>query len=125
MEGPLSVALTAAGAHPAPEQAVALDGLRFSWHAGARPIVDIPSLHIERGERVLLRGPSGSGKSTLLSLVGGILQPDLGTVRVLGQDLSALGGAARDRYRADHIGIIFQLFNLIPYLSMIENVCLP
>lgn len=72
-----------------------------------------------------MRGPSGSGKSTLLSLLAGVVTPQDGKVRVLGSDLGALGGAARDRLRADHIGFIFQMFNLIPYLSVVENVGLP
>ena len=88
-------------------------------------MVDIESLRLARGERVFLRGPSGSGKSTLLNLLAGVVTPQHGTVRILGRDLSALSGAARDRFRADHIGYIFQMFNLIPYLSVIENVCLP
>jgi putative ABC transport system ATP-binding protein len=58
-------------------------------------------------------------------LLAGVVTPQHGTVRVLGRDLAALRAAARDRFRADHIGYIFQLFNLIPYLSVIENVCLP
>ena len=73
----------------------------------------------------MLRGPSGSGKSTLLSLLAGILKAQSGSVRVLGHDLGALTGSARDRFRADHIGVIFQLFNLIPYLSVRENVSCP
>jgi putative ABC transport system ATP-binding protein len=103
---------------------VALSDLRFAW-PGSPALIDIAALQIRRGERVLLRGPSGSGKSTLLSLIGGILQPGHGRLQVLGHELGALGGTARDRFRADHIGFIFQMFNLIPYLSVIENVCLP
>lgn len=104
---------------------VELSGVRFSWTENAPPVIDIETLRVERGERVFLRGPSGSGKSTLLSLLGGVSRPQAGTVRVLGQDLAALGGAARDRFRADNIGFIFQMFNLIPYLSVVENVTLP
>ncbi len=74
---------------------------------------------------MFLRGPSGSGKSTLLSLVAGVVTPQVGVVRVLGRDLGALGSVERDRFRADHIGFIFQMFNLIPYLSVVENVSLP
>ncbi|HEV8645852.1 MAG TPA: ABC transporter ATP-binding protein [Burkholderiales bacterium] len=88
-------------------------------------MIDIGSLGVARGERVFLRGPSGSGKSTLLSLLAGVITPLEGTVRVLDGDIGALGGAARDHFRADHIGFIFQMFNLIPYLSVVENVCLP
>jgi putative ABC transport system ATP-binding protein len=60
-----------------------------------------------------------------LSLLAGVVSPRTGTLRVLGQDIGRFGGAARDRFRADHIGFIFQMFNLIPYLSVMENVCLP
>ena len=104
---------------------VALSNVRFTWPGATAATVDIASLEVGRGERVFLRGPSGSGKSTLLSLLAGVLKPDSGEVRVLGRDVGSLGGAARDRFRADHIGFIFQMFNLIPYLSVVENVCLP
>ena len=102
-----------------------LSNVRFTWPGAAAVTIDIESLHVAQGERVFLRGPSGSGKSTLLSLFAGVLTPDSGQVRVLGTDIGSLGGAARDRFRADHIGFIFQMFNLIPYLSVVENVCLP
>jgi putative ABC transport system ATP-binding protein len=104
---------------------VELSDVRFSWNAGSAPIVAIDSLRVARGERLLLRGPSGSGKSTLLSLLAGVLKAQRGSVRVLGQDLGTLAGTERDRFRADHIGVIFQMFNLIPYLSVRENVWLP
>ena len=104
---------------------VELCAVRFSWSPATAAVIDIDSLSIARGERVLLRGPSGSGKSTLLNLLAGVLVPQAGTVRVMGTDLGKLGGAERDRLRADHIGYLFQVFNLIPYLSVLENVCLP
>ncbi len=102
-----------------------LSNVRFTWPGAAAAAIDVASFQVGRGERVFLRGPSGSGKSTLLSLIAGVLTPDSGEVRVLGRDVGSLGGAARDRFRADHIGFIFQMFNLIPYLSVVENVCLP
>ena len=74
---------------------------------------------------LFIMGPSGSGKSTLLGLLTGILVPQQGEVKILGQTLSQLSGTARDRFRADNIGYIFQMFNLIPYLSVVENVILP
>jgi putative ABC transport system ATP-binding protein len=104
--------------------AVDLQGVEFAWVRG-RPVLDVPRFTIARGERVFLKGPSGSGKSTLLGLVGGVLLPDRGQVRVLGQDLAALRGSARDRFRAAHVGFVFQMFNLVPYLSVLENVLLP
>jgi putative ABC transport system ATP-binding protein len=109
----------------ATDPVVELSGVRFSWRMDLPPVVAIESLRVARGERLLLRGPSGSGKSTLLSLLAGVLRAQRGSVRVLGHELGALGGAMRDRFRADHIGVIFQMFNLIPYLSVQENVCLP
>lgn len=104
---------------------VDLSSVRFTWPGAAAATIDIASLRVEHGEKIFLRGPSGSGKSTLLSLLAGVLTPDSGEVRVLGRDIGSLGGAARDRFRADHIGFIFQMFNLIPYLSVVENACLP
>jgi putative ABC transport system ATP-binding protein len=104
---------------------VNLSNVRFTWPGASAPTIDIESLAVQSGERVFLRGPSGSGKSTLLSLLAGVLTPQSGAVKVLGRNIGALGGAARDRFRADHIGFIFQMFNLIPYLSVVDNVCLP
>lgn len=87
--------------------------------------LDIPSLAVATGEHLFIKGPSGSGKTTLLNLLGGVAVPEAGTIRLLGTDIVGLGGAARDRFRADHIGFIFQMFNLIPYLSVADNVALP
>ena len=106
-------------------EAVALEAVRFAWPGAARPCLDIPAFGLGAGERLFLHGPSGAGKSTLLSLIGGVITPDAGQLRVLGEDLSALRGAARDRHRAEHIGFIFQQFNLIPYLSATDNILLP
>jgi putative ABC transport system ATP-binding protein len=104
--------------------AIELQDVEYSWVRG-RPVLDVPRFAVARGERVFLKGPSGSGKSTLLGLVGGVLLPARGRVSVLGQDLAALRGSARDRFRATHVGFIFQMFNLVPYLSVLENVLLP
>src|SRR5690606_23811093 len=83
------------------------------------------NLRVGRGERVFVYGPSGSGKTTLLGLLAGVLRADSGSVELLGHDLSTMSGARRDAFRALHIGYIFQLFNLIPYLSVLENITLP
>jgi putative ABC transport system ATP-binding protein len=110
-----------------PEQqpaAVALTGLRFRWPGAVSDCLNIEALTLGVGERVFLRGPSGSGKSTLLSLIGGVLVPQTGQVRVAGTVLAQLSSAARDRFRADNIGFIFQLFNLLPYLSARDNILL-
>jgi putative ABC transport system ATP-binding protein len=80
---------------------------------------------VEQHDHVFLQGPSGSGKSTLLALVGGILVSESGTLKVLGTEIKSLSSSARDAFRVDHIGFIFQLFNLLPYLSIEENVMLP
>jgi putative ABC transport system ATP-binding protein len=104
---------------------VALDGLRFRWHRRLPDTLALDALRVHRGERLFIEGPSGSGKSTLLGLLAGVTLPRTGSVRVLGERLEALSGPARDRFRADHIGYIFQQFNLIPYLGIVDNVLLP
>lgn len=104
--------------------AISIENLSFGWPGGP-DILDIERFDMARGERLFLRGPSGSGKSTLLGLVAGVLKARQGRVTVLGEELSALSNAARDRVRADHLGVIFQMFNLVPYLSVTGNVTLP
>ena len=105
--------------------AIELNELRFAWRGDIDPVLNIAQMQITQGERVFIEGPSGGGKSTLLSLVAGVVSPQQGTVEVNGFQLDGLSGAARDRFRADNIGFIYQMFNLIPYLSVIENVTLP
>lgn len=82
-------------------------------------------LQIACGERVFLVGPSGCGKTTLVSLIAGLLTPTSGRVEILGQDLTVLRGDALVRFRARHIGFVFQQFNLIPALNALENVSVP
>ena len=101
-----------------------IEGLRFAWKSGPQ-VLDIDAFRVEAGERVFLRGPSGSGKSTLLGLIAGVLQPQAGRISVLGEDMGKLPAARRDRLRADRMGVIFQMFNLVPYLSVTGNVLLP
>ena len=103
---------------------VVLDKVLYSWAAG-KPVIDIPEMQIAPGEKVFIKGPSGSGKTTLLGLIGGVLEPDSGDVKLLGTSLNQLSPVQRDAFRAQHIGFIFQMFNLIPYLSVVENVVLP
>ncbi|HTN69742.1 MAG TPA: ATP-binding cassette domain-containing protein [Methylomirabilota bacterium] len=107
------------------ELIIQIDDLLFRWTAGGKPCLEIPRFVVELGERIFLYGPSGSGKSTLLGLLGGVLVPERGSVRVMNVDLTRLSSSARDRFRADHIGFIFQQFNLVPYLSIVNNVLLP
>jgi putative ABC transport system ATP-binding protein len=104
--------------------AIELKDVQFSYRAGKK-ILDIPTLEIERGERVFLFGPSGSGKTTLLGLLTGVLHNQQGSIQVLGRDLAKMSGHQRDAFRGSHLGYIFQLFNLIPYLSVLENITLP
>jgi len=104
---------------------VKMSGVRFTW-PGRRPFaLAIDEFRLPARERVLLVGPSGSGKSTFLSLLAGIITPSAGRLEVLGTDLGKLSSAARDRFRAEHFGIIFQMFNLLPYGSVVDNVVLP
>lgn len=113
---------------PPPTEAAAaaidLRNLTFAYDRGPR-VLDLPALRIERGERVFLYGPSGSGKTTLLGVITGVLGASGGTVAVLGRDLARLRPGERDALRGEHIGYIFQMFNLIPYLSVRENITLP
>ena len=105
--------------------ALQIGGLRYRWPGAAADVLRIDTLSIAPGERVFLRGPSGCGKSTLLSLMAGVLLADAGEVALLGVPWSGLSSARRDRRRADHLGYIFQQFNLLPYLSVLDNVRLP
>ena len=107
------------------EAVLELKDVCFRWPNQDRATIDLPELKIDQGERIFLQGPSGSGKSTLLSLVGGILVAESGSLRVLGEELKSLSRARRDAFRVTHLGFIFQLFNLLPYLSLEENVLLP
>lgn len=106
-------------------ETIKLSDVTYRWRPDLPPVLDIPALSVDAGERVFVSGPSGSGKTTLLNLIGGIAVPDTGDVSVLGSRLDRVSRSRRDAFRADHIGLIFQLFNLVPYLSLIENVLLP
>lgn len=105
-------------------KAISLRDVRFAWPQSP-PLLDIAGFSLGRGERLFLRGPSGSGKSTLLGLIAGVLEVQSGRIEVLGEDLTALSGGQRDRLRAGRMGVIFQMFNLVPYLSVVQNVMLP
>lgn len=102
-----------------------LSDLRFHWPGRARFALSLSDFAIEKGETVLLLGESGSGKSTLLSLICGTILPLGGSVRVAGTDITKLSGGARDRFRAEQIGVIFQQFNLLPFGSVADNILLP
>jgi putative ABC transport system ATP-binding protein len=106
---------------------VTVRNVRKVYHRDSQaiPVLDGLTLDIADGDFVALMGPSGSGKTTLLNLIGGIDTVDSGSITVGGQDLAQLSGRALARWRSRHIGFIFQLYNLIPVLTAIENVELP
>ncbi len=108
-----------------PAAAIDMRELSFTWPGQSQPALLLERLSIAPGEHIFISGPSGSGKSTLLATIGGIILPQAGQVEVLGQPLQTLSAARRDRFRVDHIGYIFQQFNLLPYLSILDNVLLP
>ena len=104
--------------------ALELERLRFAYRAPDRAAFELAldSLVLGRGEEMLLVGRSGCGKSTLLQLIAGLLDPTGGAIRIGGTDIAALRGAARDRFRGRHIGMVFQTFNLLQGFSARENV---
>lgn len=104
---------------------IELSEIHFS-HASSMgsPVLAIEHWSVSEKERVFLHGPSGSGKSTLLNIVSGMLECRSGSVRVLGEPLGKMSRRQRDRFRADHIGYVFQRFNLVPFLNALENVAL-
>lgn len=104
---------------------MALTDVRFRWPGRASFALTVPDLRIQAGETVLLLGESGSGKSTLLSLICGTSLADTGSVRIQNTDLATLSSGQRDRFRAEHIGMIFQQFNLLPFGSVTDNILLP
>jgi putative ABC transport system ATP-binding protein len=105
--------------------AVSFANVQYTWPGSSPFTLSIENFALAQGEKLLLLGPSGSGKSTFLSLLAGIVAPNKGEIDVLETNMAGLGGAARDRFRVEHFGIIFQMFNLLPYGSLIDNVLLP
>jgi ABC-type lipoprotein export system ATPase subunit len=106
---------------------IALEDVRkvYRTKRGEVPALDGVSFSVETGEFLTVRGPSGSGKSTLLLAVGGMVRPTEGTVTVDGKDVYALSAPERAAFRAGNIGFVFQMFHLVPYLTVLENVLLP
>lgn len=99
--------------------------LEYTYAGQKLPTLTIPTFKVERGEKLFLYGPSGSGKTTLLEILAGVLSPSKGSVKVLDQELANMSASRRDQFRAEKLGYIFQSFNLIPYLSVRENIELP
>ncbi|OUR94989.1 methionine ABC transporter ATP-binding protein [Gammaproteobacteria bacterium 42_54_T18] len=103
---------------------ITIQNLRFRWPGNSVDTLSIEMLNIKAGEKVFIRGASGAGKTTLLNLLSGVAEANSGLISVLGHEIKRLRPAARDHFRAQHIGYIFQAFNLIPYLTMVQNVAL-
>lgn len=109
---------------PDQDNLIDISDLRFGW-PGEDDFLHVARFSMQKTERIFLEGPSGTGKSTLLGLISGVLAPRAGNIRFDGTDIVSLSAARRDRLRADRMGVIFQLFNLLPYLSLVDNVTLP
>lgn len=103
---------------------LSLTDVRFAWPEGPQ-LINIAALELTAGDHLFIQGPSGSGKSTLLNLLGGFLAGYQGQIQVAGQVMAELSRRQLDQLRADRLGILFQQFNLLPYLDLIENVSLP
>jgi len=104
---------------------IRMSDVRFVWPGRDAFSLAVEAFSLPAAKRILLIGPSGSGKSTFLSLICGIVAPQTGEIDILGTDITKLAASARDGFRAEHFGIIFQIFNLLPYGTVIDNVLLP
>jgi putative ABC transport system ATP-binding protein len=104
---------------------VKIQDLEFSY-PGQSPVLKIREIAIKKGEKVFIYGPSGTGKTTLLGLLAGVLVAQKGSVRLLENEksLEEMTASERDHFRGNHIGYVFQMFNLIPYLNVRENIML-
>lgn len=96
----------------------------FRTRHGTVKALDQVTFHVRKGEFLVIRGPSGSGKTTLLLCAGGMLRPTQGCVTINGQEISGMNERARARFRATNIGFVFQMFYLVPYLNVMENILL-
>jgi putative ABC transport system ATP-binding protein len=105
--------------------ALELRQIEFAWPNQTKPLFVIPELSLQQGQTLFIGGPSGSGKSSLLSLIAGIQLPRKGSCQVLGTSLKQLSSSERDRFRGEYLGLIFQQFNLLPFLTVEENIELP
>ena len=102
--------------------AIQVDNLCHQYKQQNTPSIFIPTWQVNEGQQIFLHGDSGSGKSTLLNLLSGVLPATSGSIQILGQELTSMSNAQRDAFRAQNIGVVFQTFNLIPYLSVLDNI---
>jgi putative ABC transport system ATP-binding protein len=105
--------------------AIQVENLRFRWPKSQQDLLDLQSFEIKAGEKIFLQGPSGSGKTTLLNILSGVLNFQNGSLKILDSDMQKLSPSEKDLFRGNHMGFIFQLFNLLPFLSVAENIMLP
>lgn len=104
---------------------IKLENIKFKYAGASSYTLDIPEFVLEKNKKTFLFGPSGCGKTTLLEMLSGVLVPESGVVSVCGSELQKMKSSQRDQYRAAKMGYIFQSFNLIPYLTVFENITLP
>lgn len=105
------------------ELAIKLSNVSYRYDKnGSQSDLSVSDWQVPAGQKLFLRGESGSGKTTLLNLIAGVLVPDSGEIRLLGEPFSALSARKRDIFRAKHIGVVYQQFNLIPFVSVLKNV---
>ena len=103
--------------------AISIRSLSYAYKSG-QTVLEIDSFEMEQGAQLFLQGASGSGKSTLLGIIAGVMAPQKGDINILGQDMSSLSPSSRDSLRAERMGVIFQMFNLLPFLGVGANVLL-
>lgn len=107
------------------EALIEIQNLEYTYAGYNKPTLVVPEFTVKKGEELFLYGPSGTGKTTFLECLAGVLKPTQGSVKILGRDLATMSSSERDAFRAEHMGYVFQSFNLIPYLSVMENIELP
>jgi len=102
--------------------AISLENVRYRYPKTQSDVIRIKQWQVEKGDHVFIHGRSGSGKTTLLNVLTGILSSQSKGVSIFGQNIADLSQRQRDRFRAKNIGVVFQQFNLVPYLSVLENI---